>query len=710
MRSLSEQQLLLTLVDLAIILVFSRAAVVLARWLRQAEVLGLLFAGFVLGPSVLGVVLPAVYHTLFLNGAVSLVLSAFSWVGAALLLLLAGAEVDLRILRAEIRPGTLAAAGAIIPSLAAGTVFSWLVLHRGAPYGFFLGIVLSVTAVSVAAKLLLERDAMRRRYAQVIMAAGVASEVLVWVLVSVLAAVHSSSPVLAALRSAVYAVGFFLIMMTVGRRLTFWAMRRVADTPGLIQGQRWLSLVLALLAAALTQFLGLHVLLGAFVVGVLLSQTPRTDQPFVEGVQALTMELLVPVFFVLAGMRVNVFQLGGPASIGLVLLLFVVATLVKGCFSMLGARLGGLRGWEAPLVGAGLNLKGGTDVIVAIIGVESGLLSVRAYSMYTVVAMLTVLVSPTLMRILAAKAPPGPQELARLKREEAKRQAYLPRVERLLVPVLPALLPHAVARVVEQIARAKRLEHETFDIATFEAVSATPAEPLEGLAVAQARESLSAAGHLAEGEVRQRQMAGPDIPPLILDATRDHDLIAIGAGRPDPALALSLGPLQDRIIEEARTNVLVIVEGDNRASAPAERILVAINGLEHSLAAADVAAYLARAAYAELVLFNVRTITRESSVWQDPERRGLMEAAGYRTLREATPRIAPSGVRVSMRVELGEDPGAEIVHELQRRPYQLVVLGAVNRGGGGRLDLGACIPTVLTQSRAPAVLLVSRDA
>jgi nucleotide-binding universal stress UspA family protein len=487
-------------------------------------------------------------------------------------------------------------------------------------------------------------------------------------------------------------------------------MRRVADTPGLIQGQRWLSLVLALLAAALTQFLGLHVLLGAFVVGVLLSQTPRTDQPFVEGVQALTMELLVPVFFVLAGMRVNVFQLGGPASIGLVLLLFVVASLVKGCFSMLGARLGGLRGWEAPLVGAGLNLKGGTDVIVAIIGVESGLLSVRAYSMYTVVAMLTVIVSPTLMRILAAKAPPGPQEMARLKREEIKRRAYLPRVERVLVPVLPALLPHAVARVMEQIAKAKHQEHERFDIITFEAVGAAPAEPLGGLALAQARESLSAAGQLAEGEVRQRRMAVPAVPPPLLAAAPAHDPRACGAGPPAPALALSLGLLQDRIIDKARTNVLVVVDGDDRTCAPLERILVAINGLEHSLAAGDVAAYLAKATNAELVLFNVRPLTRESLVWQDQERRGLLEAAGYRMLREATFRMAPAGVRVSTRVELGENPGAEIVRELQRRAYQLVVLGAVDRGADGRLDLGSSIPTVLTQSRTPAVLLVSHEA
>jgi nucleotide-binding universal stress UspA family protein len=264
--------------------------------------------------------------------------------------------------------------------------------------------------------------------------------------------------------------------------------------------------------------------------------------------------------------------------------------------------------------------------------------------------------------------------------------------------------------VVEQIARAKQEEHEMCDITAFEAVGAAQAAPQGGLVVAQARESLSAAGQRAEGKVAQRRMAVPDVLPLILEAATDHDLIAIGARPPVPAMELSLGPLQDRIIDEARTNVLVVVDGDERTSAPLERILVAINGLEHSLAAGDVAAYLAKAANAELVLFNVRTLTRESLIWQDPERRGLLEATGYRTLREATLRLAPSGVRVSMRVELGEDPGAGIVRELHRRPYQLVVLGAVDRGAGYRLDLGSCIPTVLTQSRTPAVLLVSRDA
>ena len=111
---LSEGQLLLTLVAVAVILLLARAAGELARRLGQPEVLGELLAGFLLGPSVFGALLPDAYQSLFLTNAVSLVLSGFSWVGAILLLLVSGLEVDLTILRAEVKPGTLAAAFAIL--------------------------------------------------------------------------------------------------------------------------------------------------------------------------------------------------------------------------------------------------------------------------------------------------------------------------------------------------------------------------------------------------------------------------------------------------------------------------------------------------------------------------------------------------------------------------------------------------------------------
>lgn len=121
--------------------------------------------------------------------------------------------------------------------------------------------------------------------------------------------------------------------------------------------------------------LGLHALLGAFVVGVVLTQSPRADFRLRESLAGLSTGLFAPIFFVLAGMRINIFELRSFSATGTVLLLLLVASTIKISLGALGARLGGLRSVEAGLVGVGLSFKGGTDVIVAIVGRELGLLT-----------------------------------------------------------------------------------------------------------------------------------------------------------------------------------------------------------------------------------------------------------------------------------------------------------------------------------------------
>ncbi|HJT77277.1 MAG TPA: cation:proton antiporter, partial [Gemmataceae bacterium] len=613
---------------------------------------------------------------------------------------------DLAILWEKVRPGGLAAIGAILPSLAAGTAFAYFVLAKPPPGCFFLGLVLSVTAVSVAAKLLIEHDALRRGYAQVILAAGIASEVVVWPLISVLAAVQTSGhSVRAGLQSALFAVLFFVLMLTVGKRFVFWAMRRVADLGQLVNGQLSLVLVLAFLSAAATEALGLHPLLGAFAFGLVLGQAPRTTLPLKENIQALTLGLFAPVFFVLAGTRIDLLQLHGFAAVGTVLLLFAVATAAKAGLGALGARLGGLGGWEALLVGVGVNLKGGTDVIVAILGVELGLLSEEGYTLYAVVAVLTVLVSPPVLRWLEKKAPPTPAEMDRLNREEAHRRAYLTGVERVLVPVLPQLQPAAVAGVVQAIARAKQAEGQIFDITELAAFGDGQAPAAPPAQVAQAKESLSAAGELETVELTRQQATEADPLRAIITAAQGHTLMAIGARAAEARPSLSLGRLQDRILTGVEADVLVTV-GEGGPPEEVKRILVPVNGLEYSLAAADVAAYLAKAHDAELVLFTVMHARLKALFWKGSEHRQL-EEAGYRILREARFRVDRLDVRCRERVELGDDPGQEVVKELGRRPYQLVVLGAADRSSHARLHLGKAVETVLLRGRVPAVVLVS---
>ena len=130
MPGISEEQLLGSLFAIGIILLVGRGMAECARRFGQPEVLGELIGGFVLGPSVVGAIAPGFYHRLFIDSGVGAPLSMLSWLGAILLLLIAGLEADLSILRQKIKSGVMTAVFAITVSLVAGTYFSALVLHE----------------------------------------------------------------------------------------------------------------------------------------------------------------------------------------------------------------------------------------------------------------------------------------------------------------------------------------------------------------------------------------------------------------------------------------------------------------------------------------------------------------------------------------------------------------------------------------------------
>ena len=145
----------------------------------------------------------------------------------------------------------------------------------------------------------------------------------------------------------------------------------------------------------------------------------------------------------------------------------------------------------------------------------------------------------------------------------------------------------------------------------------------------------------------------------------------------------------------------------SRRRHPRSRILVPVNGLEHSMAAADVAAHLAKERNSTLVLFTGVHSRFDSMFWQEREHRDLLDS-GYRILREAKFRMQRLDVRFEERVELAEDPAQAILNELKRRRYDLLVLGAAGRAADGTLSLGSTVQAVLVGADVPAILLVSR--
>ncbi len=713
MHGFTENQLLGAFLAVLVVLLAARAMAELSRRLKQPEVLGELLGGFVIGPSVLGAIFPHAFHELFQNGAVSLALQWMSWVGAILLLMIAGMEADLAILRQKVLPGLLAAAGAIGASIAVGTFFGMKLFHLEPTSAFFLGLVLSVTAVSVVAKLLIEREALRRDYAQVLLAAGIAGEVLVWPLISIVSSVqHKGNPWMAGFRATGLAAVFFLFMFTLGRRFLYWSMRRVADTTGIPNGELTLILALLLASAAITTALGLHPLLGAFVFGVLLGKSPRATVPLKERIQAITIALFAPIFFGLAGMRVNLFNLR-QGSVEAILILLVFAGAAKMLFGFAGARLGRLPAWEAATVGVGLTLKGGTDVVVAIVGTELMLLSSDLYTTYAVVAILTVIATPPLLNWLASKTRPGTEELKRLNREEARKLAYLADRERVLVPLEPDLMPALAARIVATIAAAKHLEGELFDVTEVafdagpSASAGSTAEHAPNESLAEATSALAEASTLEMVEVERIASTPEKVLETLEAAAASQHLLVMGASRASGEVSLSFGALQDRILREVSTDFLIAVHPDADFTEP-RRILVPVTALAHSYAAADIAAYIAKGSNAEVVLLAVMAPRLGPLFWRERKHRDLLQA-GYTITREAKLRMSHLEVNVREAVVLSANPVEAIAAELKRGAYDLMVLGSILRSSPEGVSLGRTVEHLLQVVDVPRLLLISRN-
>ena len=686
--------LLSFLVGFGVLLAAGRLAGEAAHRLGQPEVLGQLIAGVLLGPSLVGQ-LDAWDGVL--DGSSGLALNGVAEIGALLLLFVAGLEVDLRTMRDQARPGAYVAASAILPSLLAGPLVAAWLFDSSFEEGAYLGVVLSVTALSVVGQLFISRGSTGRRYAQLVLAGGVAAEVLVWLLVAVVSALESGDAFSRGALSLLAAVAFFAFAVVVGRPLVQRTMRLSADQLGVPFGQLSLVLGLLLLFAATTEALGLHSLLGAFVLGVLLRRAPRVTKHLNERVETLTVGVFAPVFFVLAGTRVDLTTLdreGFQATA----LLFVVATAVKVLPTMLGAMAGRLPALEGLAVGVALATKGGTDVVVAILGFQLELLSQEVFTAYTVVALATVVVVPPALAVLERAAPVSAEEQEKLTAAEAESVSYVPQLERVLVPIREDLKPSLAVDVVEHLALTQSDRGKGFDITELSVDVASRTRPDDSIS---GRDVVTRASGVAVA--RRTVEKDQDFVDAVLRASEGHDLIAVGA--PLGVEGGGFGPLVDEIVERSTVDVLVVCSDARHLPwSRIKRVMVPTNGLDHSMHAADVAGYLAEGTDAELVAISVQ---------REELRQGSTGVRGLARLSELRFRLTRLNVRLTTKVRYANEVGPALLEELRRErdaPFGLVVMGGLDRTGDGSAWLGPTIDTVLQRADVPTVVLVQHTA
>jgi K+:H+ antiporter len=421
---LTEHQLFLFLAEVTLLVVVARLGGEIALRLGIAQVVGELVFGILLGPSLFGALWPGGFRALFPADPVQRdLLEIMSWVGVIFLVLLSGLETRLGVLRRAGRAVVSGWIGGFALPFAGGLGLAFLIPDRLIPAGIdrwvfalFIATAMSISAIPVIARILMDLQLLRTRIGTVILSTAVADDTVGWIVLAIVTGLVQSHRIdLPTVATAIVGTGVFLVLaFTVGQWLVRMALR-ASDALRVPFAKTTVVLAIVFIGGAITQAIHVHLVLGSFVAGILIFRSPARERASIEPLRTVAMSFFVPFFFGYTGIKVDLTTLRGSA---LVVALAAVAVACAGKFigGGLGSRLGGLPKWEALAVGAGLNARGAMELVIAAIGLSIGVLSLPMYSIVVLIAVVTTLMAAPILRFCVDRATPENPELLEKKR------------------------------------------------------------------------------------------------------------------------------------------------------------------------------------------------------------------------------------------------------------------------------------------------------
>jgi K+:H+ antiporter len=362
---------------------------------RQPRVIGEILGGLLLGPIALGALWPAAESALF-PASVQASLDLAAQLGLAVFMFLLGCELRTGEARQNRRVLSAVVVGAMgIPFVGgvavAGVGYPLIIGSAGdsALTVVFIGLALAVTALPVMARILIDIGLETSRAGTLGLAAAACGDGLTWVALTALlglAGLRSVSP--AFTMSMALAVLAFTVAVV--RPVLRYLVRR-ADRSG--RGDQWLAPVLiggAVAYATFTQTVGLHLVIGAFLFGTAVPRDSALVERASRQVSGFTHMILLPLFFAEIGLKISGAALGSSGAAWLLFAAIIaVATVGKFVGAAGGARLAGLDRTDSWRLGALMNCRGVTELVVAAIGFQYHLINTLGLTIITLVALIT---------------------------------------------------------------------------------------------------------------------------------------------------------------------------------------------------------------------------------------------------------------------------------------------------------------------------------
>jgi len=416
---------LFTLVlQIAVILAVCRVVGSLFRLFHQPRVVGEMFAGILLGPSLLGWMAPGISAYLFPSSSLGF-LNALSQIGVVVFMFLVGLGINPKELKKHGHAAVLTSHVSITAPFVLAAFLSFYLYPKLSDdsvaftsFALFMGSAMSVTAFPVLARILIERGWLQSRLGTVAIASAAVDDVTGWCILAYIVVLTRSAHSGTSIWVTIGGIVIFALLMIYGMRPLLRRLETAYRKRGeLSENLMALMLLLVLGSALCTEWLGLHLLFGAFMMGAIMPKEPKFIRYVLDRFETITVTLLLPLFFAFTGLRTNIGLLKGSEMWMYCGLIVLVATVGKLGGSTLASWLTGMPVREAAGLGTLMNTRGLMELVILDIGLDIKVISPALFSMMVVMALVTTFMATPLLdricpdRILRARPASVPAEV-----------------------------------------------------------------------------------------------------------------------------------------------------------------------------------------------------------------------------------------------------------------------------------------------------------
>jgi Kef-type K+ transport system membrane component KefB len=397
------------LIALASIIIAGNLLGRVCRKFGQPQVIGEMMAGIMLGPSLLGRISPEAMQFI-LPAEVGPFLGIIAQIGIILYMFMVGLELNAGLLRSHAHSTVAISHASIVAPFCLGSILALFLFRDMAPanvsftsFALFMGVAMSITAFPVLARILTDRKMEKTNLGVVALSCAATDDVTAWCLLAFVVGI-AQAEISGAVQTLLLAVAFIAFMVLVIRPLANRYLGRITGAAPKRGMTVWV-LVALLLSAIAAEWIGIHAIFGAFLLGAIIPHESDIARDLQHKLEDIVKILFLPAFFAFTGMRTEIGLVSGWGDWLMCGLIILIATLGKFGGTLVAARMTGLDWRTSSALGILMNTRGLMELVVLNIGLEMGVISPTLFAMMVIMALVTTIATtPILQAITGARA------------------------------------------------------------------------------------------------------------------------------------------------------------------------------------------------------------------------------------------------------------------------------------------------------------------